>query len=287
MAIKIIPDTTKRVAVLESVPVDPSLLTSANWWFDVSWYGLMFAGAITGLAALATVFFLFVQFLSSGVKERHTEWRTTALESEIAKAKAELGKANANIAESNARQKEAELKLAELREKLGRPRKIDDAAFLEALKNIPPATVEMTLLTNDPDSFWLAFSIWGVLKKVGWSVITSKDSIEPFGQTPPLLRSCAGNVGGIAVLSKNMSKEDAKYMTSFPRPPRPPTAFVGLWNALWKAVGENEAGLATCPFVTEGHLHIVIAPRWTILPQETAPLGSGKANSPAENTDVK
>ncbi|MGA2842816.1 MAG: hypothetical protein ABSG18_22165, partial [Steroidobacteraceae bacterium] len=60
---------------LESLSVDPTLLESANRWFDISWYGLLIAGGFTAVAAFATVFFLFIQFWSSGVREHQTELR--------------------------------------------------------------------------------------------------------------------------------------------------------------------------------------------------------------------
>jgi len=47
-------------------------------------------------------FSLFVQFWSSGVRERQAEWRAATLELERGKAKAELAKANADIASANA-----------------------------------------------------------------------------------------------------------------------------------------------------------------------------------------
>jgi len=87
---------------LESLSVDPTLLESANRWFDISWYGLLIAGGFTAVAAFATVFFLFIQFWSSGVREHQTELRTATLELETGKAKAELAKANADIASANA-----------------------------------------------------------------------------------------------------------------------------------------------------------------------------------------
>lgn len=91
-----------KETTLESLPVDPALLESANRWFDISWYGLLIAGGFTALAAFATVFFLFVQFWSSDVRERQAEWRAATLELETGKAKAELAKANADIASANA-----------------------------------------------------------------------------------------------------------------------------------------------------------------------------------------
>jgi hypothetical protein len=172
------------------------------------------------------------------------------------------------IAESNARQAEAELKLAEVREKLGRPRHLDNEALSAALKGVRPIPVEITLVATDPDSNWLAFSIRVALEKMGWPIVPS-GSIEMFGQTPPLLKMCTGNFGGISVLSKTASDEETKYLSTSPRPQRPNTPFVAMWDSIWKAVGPNETGFATCPFVPEGQLHIVVAPRWVIFPKET------------------
>lgn len=92
-----------RAMNLESLPVDPALLQSANRWFDISWYGILIAGLLTAVAAAATVFFLFVQFWSRGVKERHTEWRTAELETRTVEANASLGIAQADIANANAK----------------------------------------------------------------------------------------------------------------------------------------------------------------------------------------
>jgi hypothetical protein len=99
---RMIPMADSRETTLESLPVDPALLESANRWFDISWYGLLIVGGFTALAAFATVFFLFVQFWSSGVRERQEEWRAATLELETGKAKAELAKANVDIASANA-----------------------------------------------------------------------------------------------------------------------------------------------------------------------------------------
>jgi len=173
--------------------------------------------------------------------------------------------ANIKIAEANARQSEAELKLAEIREKLGRPRRLDEEAFSAALKGVRPMPVEITLVGTNPDSHWIAFSILGALEKAGWPIIQS-DSLEIFRQTPSMLQICAGNFGGIVVLSKTMSKEESEYLERSPKPKQPDAPFLALWDALWKAVGPNEAAFATCPSVPDGQLHIVVAPRWVIFP---------------------
>jgi hypothetical protein len=81
--------------------VEPALLDRANWWFGVSWYGLLIAGLITALAAFATVGFLFAQFWSSSVRDRQSEWRTSTLELQRAEAKKDTAAANERIAELN------------------------------------------------------------------------------------------------------------------------------------------------------------------------------------------
>jgi hypothetical protein len=90
-----------RATVLESIPVDAAMLESANKWFDISWYGLLLAGGITALGAFATVAFLFVQFWSSGVRERNSEWRTSVLELQTAEAKKDTAEAQERIANLN------------------------------------------------------------------------------------------------------------------------------------------------------------------------------------------
>jgi hypothetical protein len=72
---------------VETPSVDPAMLASANRWFDVSWYGLLIAGVAAAIAAGATVIFLFIQYWSGGVRERHTEWRTSSLELKAAEAR--------------------------------------------------------------------------------------------------------------------------------------------------------------------------------------------------------
>jgi hypothetical protein len=212
------------------------------------------------LAALAAVT---IGITTTGSVVSHKR-EASAAEKELQKYKLDTAK---EISEANARTKEAELKLAEVREKLGRPRRLDNEALLASLKNVPPVPVEITLVTTDPDSHWIASSILGALEKMGWPVLPS-GGLEIFRQTPPLLKMCAGNFGGISVLSKNISKEESGYLTTSPKPQRPDKPFLALWDALWKAVGANEVALATCPFVPEGQLHIVVAPRWVIFPQE-------------------
>jgi hypothetical protein len=98
----------------------PRLLESANWWFGISWYGLLISGSLAALAATATVAFLFVQFWSSSVRDKYAEQRTSTLEFQTASAQrdtarlsAEAESAKAQIAEAQARAAEANQKAEE------------------------------------------------------------------------------------------------------------------------------------------------------------------------------
>jgi hypothetical protein len=187
-------------------------------------------------------------------------WAVIQLQREEAKESSE------KIAGLNTRAKEAELRLTELRDKVARPRQLNEAVFLEEIKGIPPMPIEITLWVSDPDSHWLAFSLWGSLEKAGWPVIQSGTTYQMFSQTPEPIKSCAGNFGGIRVLSKRLSEQDVANMQAPPPRPNGTSPLIGLSDVLWKAVGENEVGFATCPFLPEGRLHVVIAPKWVILP---------------------
>jgi hypothetical protein len=136
------PMADSRETTLESLPVDPALLESANRWFDISWYGLLIAGGFTALAAFATVFFLFVQFWSSGIRERETEWRTARLELQTGKAKAELAKANADIASANAEIAEAKKQTASLEKDAAEARRDIAAANARAAEANQKAEAE-------------------------------------------------------------------------------------------------------------------------------------------------
>jgi hypothetical protein len=157
-----------RESVLESLPVDPALLESANSWFDRSWYGLLICGTATALAAMATVAFLFIQYWSSGVKERHTEWRTSALELQTAKAVKDTATANERTAEL---QKEA----AQLRldlDKARRPRSIattERSKLVNLLRDLPKGTIRVGTKAFNGEAELYAREILGVLKDSGYS----------------------------------------------------------------------------------------------------------------------
>jgi hypothetical protein len=84
------------------VAVDPSLLEWAEYWYPISWKGVLGGGFITALGACATIIFLLLQWRTTTIREEQSDWRTSVLEAETAKAKAELGTAQADIAKATA-----------------------------------------------------------------------------------------------------------------------------------------------------------------------------------------
>jgi hypothetical protein len=81
------------------MPIWDASLETANRWYDIPWYGLLISGIIAALAAAATVTFLFLQFWSSGVREKYSDLRTSALELETEKAKRDAAAAGERAAE--------------------------------------------------------------------------------------------------------------------------------------------------------------------------------------------
>jgi len=86
----------------ERVAVDPSLLEWAEYWYPISWKGVLGGGIITAVGACATIAFLLLQWRTTSIREEQADWRTTVVESDTAKAKADLGIAQADIAKANA-----------------------------------------------------------------------------------------------------------------------------------------------------------------------------------------
>jgi hypothetical protein len=165
--------------VLQSVPVDPSLLERADWWFDISWYGLLWTGAATAIAACATVTFLFIQFWSSNIRERQSEWRTSTLEVQAKRADADLARAKADIANADARAAEATQKANEadvarlrLETKLA-PRSLnvaEQAIVREQLGAYAGTRIDIIAFSQGatPDTPLLAIELTKILAESGW-----------------------------------------------------------------------------------------------------------------------
>ncbi len=183
-----------RETVLEPAPVDPSLLVSANWWFDVSWYGLLIAGCITTFAAAATVIFLFIQYWSSGVRERHAEWRTSALELQTAQA-------NSRASEANQKAKEAELAL----ERFKAPRTIIEAQafnFVKEASKYSGARADVWIIGDNPEPIGIGQIILVLLEKAGWT-------------TAYWNWTGAGALTGVGIAVKNGSDADVDKTATF------------------------------------------------------------------------
>jgi hypothetical protein len=155
------------------VAVDPSLLEWAEYWYPISWKGVLGGGIITAVGACATIAFLLLQWRTTTIREEQSDWRTTAIEADTAKSKAQLGvaqadiaKANVQIAEANARALEARLAL----EKFKAPRKLGETQLARVKAAVTPFAgtpfdIGVTL-ESEPQNF--AAQIAGLLESAGW-----------------------------------------------------------------------------------------------------------------------
>ena len=89
-------DTQKKMA--SESPVDPSLLEWAEYWYPISWKGLLVAGVLAAVSACATVGFFVLQWRTTTIKERHADWRTVSLENDAAQARLEQERLKASVA---------------------------------------------------------------------------------------------------------------------------------------------------------------------------------------------
>jgi hypothetical protein len=115
--------------VLFSASIWDVSLDTANKWFNVSWYGILIAGAATAVTAVATVIFLIVQFWSSSIRDTYAELRTSDIEErgklatlKIKESELAISEAVRKAAEANRRGEEAKRDAAAAHER---------AAFLE------------------------------------------------------------------------------------------------------------------------------------------------------------
>lgn len=185
--------------VLESVPVDPTLLNSANWWFGVSWYGILLAGATTALGALLTVAFLFVQYWSSGVRERQSDWRTSVLETQTKQANSELVR-------------------------LKTPRDLTQeqrGRIVDKLKQFSGTEYDITVSGIDPEILSFVFTIEVVLSTAGWTELDWKGIGEEYVRP-----------GGQPIIRIGASVTDVAVGTLADQPPRLFESALALANAL-------------------------------------------------------
>ena len=238
--------------------VDPSLLDWAEYWYPISWKGVLAGGVITAVGACATIVFLLLQWRTTTIREEQSDWRTTVLESDTAKAKAELGraqadivKADAQIAEANARQKEAELRLEQLRERLSQ-RHIKGEQFLKVLEGKPRAPVEILFNRDDGEAFLLGLQIRDWLKQATWEVeeprpITQSDLAPRLAQSTPSAMAAGGQPQGVSVFLRAETQTDfLRESEKNPLDPNEPidTPRKALSRALLNSLGTISGGMS-------------------------------------------
>jgi hypothetical protein len=136
----------------------------ADWWYDLSWKGLISFGAVAAFATAATVMFTMLQFWSDGVRDEKAEQRSQAMELQLSDANLRASEAN-RIAEG---EKLARIKLEE---KI-RPRTLSPeqaAAMLAILKDAPKGPVFINPDWTNPEAKIFAAHIATVLEAAGFS----------------------------------------------------------------------------------------------------------------------
>lgn len=238
--------------------IDPSLLEWAEYWYPISWKGVLAGGLITAVGACATIVFLLLQWRTTTIREVQSDWRTSVLESETAKAKAELGTAQADIAkataqieEARARQREAELRLEQLRERLSQ-RHIKGEQFLKILDGKPKALVEILFNKDDGEAFQLSLEIRDWLRRASWETeeprpIMQSDLAPRLAQSTPSAMAAGGQPQGVSVFLRAESQADfVREAEKNPLDPNEPidTPRKALYRALGDSLGAISGGMS-------------------------------------------
>ena len=84
-------------------PIDPATLNWVEYWYPIAWKGLLVAGLITIIGAIASIGFLLIQWRTANVREQLSDWRISVLEIQTKRADADLVRAKADIADADAR----------------------------------------------------------------------------------------------------------------------------------------------------------------------------------------
>jgi hypothetical protein len=160
-----------------------------------------------------------------------------------------VGILNKEAADSN-------LALEQLRQKVGQ-RRIDQQAFSSRIADTPKQSVQVVHASDDPDSYLLAHEILGLLDAADW-----KPSY--LGHTAENFKWCGAQLGGVLVLSKEISQDE---LADINKPPKErSSAWLALTDALHRTLNDG-AGFATCPFVPKDTLLIVVSPKLIFFPK--------------------
>lgn len=161
--------TDQNQMVSDLPPIDPALLSWAEYWYPVAWKGLLLAGLLTAIAACAGIAFLLLQWRASSILEQQSNWRTSSLEFQARKAEANLARAKADIANADARAAEARLETERLKKEVAWPElNPDTIGKLVAELSKEPAKIAIVWLTGDPESAQYSAQFARVFKRAKW-----------------------------------------------------------------------------------------------------------------------
>lgn len=165
--IMITPTTHKKTVsskVLPSMSLGPSP-EYADWWYVVSWKGIIWAGVIAAVAASMVAIFTALQFWSDGVRDQKAEERSKSIEVQLAAANERAAQANERAAEFDLARARIEARIA--------PRLITQAqqhdltAKLSQFKDVRGTIIASP---STPESEWFARVLGAPLKEAGWDI---------------------------------------------------------------------------------------------------------------------
>lgn len=133
----------------------------ADWWYGLSWKGIIGFGALAAFATAATVVFTVIQFWSDGVRDQRAEERSNAMEVQLAASAVEIARANEAAAKANTETERLRSQMAWRRISEEQARKIANALRAAGLR--PRGVVH----SNDPESANFGEDVKAVLRLAG------------------------------------------------------------------------------------------------------------------------
>jgi len=133
----------------------------ADWWYDLSWKGIIGFGALAAFATAATVVFTVIQFWSDGVRDQRAEERSNAMEVQLAASAVEIARTNEAAAKANTETERLRSQMAWRRISDAQANKIADALRTAGLR--PRVVVN----SNDPEAANFGEDVKAVLRLAG------------------------------------------------------------------------------------------------------------------------
>lgn len=196
-------------------PVDPALLAWAEYWYPISWKGLLFAGVLAAISAFFTLSFFALQWRTTTIRERHADWRTALLEDDAAQAKKDAAKANEQAGLANERSASLEREAAVLRLELNREiqkhaqRLLTDEQKEAMVSQLRGKLPEVAIVTqNDIEAQAFSMQILGVFSNAGVKMYAPQAPREDrwFAPAGLLMYSPSGS-------TEDQLKDDPLYLT--------------------------------------------------------------------------